>query len=334
MGHRKWSLFGAGAESMEGAMREHNELYDEWKASERRVMETLDENNRLDRELDEARKRIAELEAPTRVPFNDAQIERMAEAAHTRRMRDEERTTTWKDLPLFAKNAWRHGIRAALAAGGLEPCAVPEYDPDDVAHSTPIIADLHKQLEAARREVDEVRRHISVTMSREHQARKEAQEVKQQADEYLRMYENEQKNTEHWKAKAALADATVAALRDEADEDNANAASVNDLLVQVQNLTAERNVFESAATKALAERDRLAAENAELWSSRPTETAYLDLSNRQLIIDYEQALKGLAAADATLDRLREVVPKVLPPHMSWKDSLDGARAILNPENET
>ena len=58
------------------------------------------------------------------MPFTDAQIEKMARAAH-RRMRDEGRTTPWKELPLFAKDAWRHGIRAALAAGGLESCPVP-----------------------------------------------------------------------------------------------------------------------------------------------------------------------------------------------------------------
>jgi len=113
--------------------------------------------------------------ARIRVPFSDAQIQRMGAAALK---------------ASFTKNmSWSDIIRAALAAGCLEPCAVPEYDPADVALSTPIIADLHKQLEAARREVDEVRRHISVTMSREHQARREAQEAKQQADEYLRMYE-------------------------------------------------------------------------------------------------------------------------------------------------
>ena len=63
-----------------------------------------------------------------------------------------------------------------VADAARVPCAVPGYEPS----STPIITDLHKQLEAARREVDEVRRHISVTMSREHQARKEAQEAKRE----------------------------------------------------------------------------------------------------------------------------------------------------------
>jgi len=296
MGHRKWSFGSAPAAevSLKELEREHGELYDEWRASERRVMETLDENNRLDRELDEARqaqdnlifqrndfrhwhmneqkkvadltaeldearKRIAELESPIRVPFSDDQIERMASAALK---------------ASFTKNmSWSDIIRAALAAGCLEPCAVP------TGH---VLRDRLVEAEA---------------------------KIERQRNNLRQLYEARERDAR-----------LIADLRDEVDEDNAAAASVNDLLVQVQNLTAER--------------DRLAAENAELWSSRPAETAYLDLSNRQLIIDYEQALKGLAAADATLDRLREVVPKVLPPHMSWKDSLDGARAILNPENET
>jgi len=296
MGHRKWSFGSAPAAevSLKELEREHGELYDEWRASERRVMETLDENNRLDRELDEARqaqdnlifqrndfrhwhmneqkkvadltaeldearKRIAELESPIRVPFSDDQIERMASAALK---------------ASFTKNmSWSDIIRAALAAGGLEPCAVP------TGH---VLRDRLVDAEA---------------------------KIERQRKNLRQLYEARERDAQ-----------LIADLRAEVDEDNAAAANVNDLLVRVQNLTAER--------------DRLAAENAELWSSRPAETAYLDLSNRQLIIDYEQALKGLAAADATLDRLREVVPKVLPPHMSWKDSLDGARAILNPENET
>lgn len=170
MGHRRWIEGDVEAMTPLQAAMEHNALYlayvnaIEWK------QETQDENNRLDLELDEARKRIAELESPLRVPFSDAQIERMAKAAR------ECGLAGGPSLPIV----WRDCIRAALAAGGLEPCADPDdpADPADVAPSTPIIADLHKQLEAARREVDEVRRHISVTMSREYQARKEASELR------------------------------------------------------------------------------------------------------------------------------------------------------------
>ncbi len=51
--------------------------------------------------------------------------------------------------------------------------------------------------------------------------------------------------------------------------------------------------------------DALEAEIVDLKASRPAETAYLDLSNAQLVIDYEQALSGHAAANATLSALRE-----------------------------
>jgi hypothetical protein len=61
--------------------------------------------------------------APTdsiRVPFSAAQIEAMARAAEDCYEIDPDAT-------------FESAIRAALAAGGLEPCAVPEYDPADVA---------------------------------------------------------------------------------------------------------------------------------------------------------------------------------------------------------
>ncbi len=170
--------------------------------------ETQDENNRLDRELDEARKRIAELEAPTRVPFSDAHIERMAKAAYTARMRREEKSRCWDEIPLMSKDAWRQGIRAALAAGGLEPCAVPDYDPDDVALA-PTGTVLCDGLVEAERKVENQR----MSLRQMHEAR--------ERDARL-----------------------IAELRAEVDEDNAAAASVNDLLVQVQNLTAERDAQE------------------------------------------------------------------------------------------
>jgi len=143
--------------------------------------------------------------APIRVPFSDAQIERMAEAAHTRRMRDEERTKHWKDLPLFAKDAWRQGIRAALAAGGLEPCAVPEYDPADVALA-PTGRVLRDRLVEAEAKIERQRKNLR------------------------QLYEARARDAQ-----------LIAELRAEVDEDNAAAASVNALLVQVQNLTAERD---------------------------------------------------------------------------------------------
>lgn len=174
--------------------------------------ETQDENNRLDRELDEARKRIAELEAPTRVPFSDAHIERMAKAAYTARMRREEKSRCWDEIPLMSKDAWRQGIRAALAAGGLEPCAVPDYDPDDVALA-PTGTVLRDRLVEAERKVENQR----MSLRQMHEAR--------ERDARL-----------------------IAELRAEVDEDNAAAASVNDLLVQVQNLTAERDALRERAS--------------------------------------------------------------------------------------
>jgi len=92
-----------------------------------------------------------------------------------------------------------------------------------------------------------------------------------------------------------------------------------------------------------AERDRLAAENAELLQA-------CDDFSKELSVQYQLELESkchgdlekshaimvqvVAERDATLDRLRGVVPKVLPPHMSWKDSLDGARSILYPPETT
>lgn len=64
----------------------------------------------------------------TRVPFNDAQIERMAVGLRQSYC-EHYGITADGVLPDYYKEL----VRAALAAGGLEPCAVPDYDPDDVA---------------------------------------------------------------------------------------------------------------------------------------------------------------------------------------------------------
>lgn len=140
MGHRKWSQEkGCGLFSSE--VNEHNALYDAYKNSEKWRMETLDENNRLDRELDEARKRIAELESMLRVPFSDDVIERMVKAAQETMWRC---GTTWPDC-----------IRAALAAGGLEPCA----DPADV-YGAPTGHVLRDRLVEAERKVENQRMNL------------------------------------------------------------------------------------------------------------------------------------------------------------------------------
>ncbi len=134
----------------------NGEACDRIHALEKWKQETLDENNRLDRELDEARQSLKALEsrpvltweeceeefyhvcghfpnssqgsfmgwlksrlpAPTDsipVPFSDAQIDAMAKAARRVLLGSSETDANW---PL-----WHSAIRAALAAGGLEPCA-------------------------------------------------------------------------------------------------------------------------------------------------------------------------------------------------------------------
>ena len=89
----------------------------------------------------------------------------------------------------------------------------------------------------------------------------------------------------------------------------------------------------------VAERDRLAAENAELKALCIDNTISVlqdrlsaaNAAYASLLESHEIILDALTESDATLDRLREVVPEVLPPHMSWRDALDGARAILYPK---
>lgn len=68
--------------------------------------------------------------APIRVPFSDAQIEAMAKACADTWHREQD---WYQGFDNVGKQQWRDSIRAALAAGGLEPCAVPEYRPQDVA---------------------------------------------------------------------------------------------------------------------------------------------------------------------------------------------------------
>jgi hypothetical protein len=89
-----------------------------------------------------------------------------------------------------------------------------------------------------------------------------------------------------------------------------------------------------------AERDRLAADNVKLRK----EVSSLNVKLSCATLNCDEYLHAcwvakdklfdaeiqLDAANATLARLQEVVPEVLPPHMSWKNTLDGARAILYP----
>jgi len=96
-------------------------------------------------------------------------------------------------------------------------------------------------------------------------------------------------------------------------------AETNRIFVSTGAWHAGAKELELLAKALAADIDALTAENAELkyWKQGNIRCA-----------------SQLAAANATLDRLREVVPEVLPPHMSWRDALDGARAILYPKNES
>ena len=129
MGHRKWVKARSWREfHADDMIAEHNALYDAWAVERDRAGDLLKDRNTIQGKLDETRKRIAELESPTRVPFSDAQIERMAVGLRQSYC-EHYGITADGVLPDYYKEL----VRAALAAGGLEPCAVPEYEPDDVA---------------------------------------------------------------------------------------------------------------------------------------------------------------------------------------------------------
>lgn len=107
-------------------VNEHNALYDEWQKSEADAVRLGRDNDVLCDKIFALEAKIAELES-RRVPFTDAQIEKMARAAcNTSGL-----GYSWGITNM--RQDWRSAIRAALAAGGLEPCPVPEYNPDDVA---------------------------------------------------------------------------------------------------------------------------------------------------------------------------------------------------------
>jgi len=80
---------------------------------------------------------------PIRVPFSDEVIEKMAEAACD----SIGYTLLYENSTQPARDQWQKGIRAALAAGGIEPCAVPEYAPEDVAFPISHTIERNMQLE-------------------------------------------------------------------------------------------------------------------------------------------------------------------------------------------
>jgi len=114
--------------------------------------EVMGENNRLCRDINEANHALKQ---PICVPFSDEAIEKMAEAAHNAYSqywisKDYPKTDIprsqhwrqWEDEGEQMRESRFVMIRAALAAGGLEPCAVPQYAPEDVAFPTEPRSDL------------------------------------------------------------------------------------------------------------------------------------------------------------------------------------------------
>ncbi len=170
-----------------------------------REKETLDENNRLDRELDEARQQIKSLSAPVRVPFTDAQIEKMARAFYDARWGHGE----WDDEGSSIKDMNRQAIRAALAAGGIEPCAPPEYNPDDVAlrPSEPV---LRHRLADAEAKIERQRKNLNQLYTANAALRSELAAVKAERDRVASMSGTEIRN--HVDTIASLR-ADLAALR-------------------------------------------------------------------------------------------------------------------------
>ena len=114
MTHRKWEPGTLYAKAMRDITNEHNATVDAWQAAEA-------EAERLGR----ANSDLCDQIAAIRVPFTDAQIERMAQAYFN----DMHEVSKWE----YADRAlYRKAIRAALAAGGLEPCPVPDDAPYSV----------------------------------------------------------------------------------------------------------------------------------------------------------------------------------------------------------
>lgn len=144
MEHKKWEPGTLYAKALRDITNEHNALYDDWKKSEHRVMETLDENNRLDRELDEARQALKSVPAPV----TDEQIGVMAAAG--------------RNAYCAPSATWEDAIRAALAAIG------PQYCPADVAFNSRVpaleakIARQRKNLHQLYAANAELRDHIDV----------------------------------------------------------------------------------------------------------------------------------------------------------------------------
>lgn len=111
MTHRKWTPGALMAKAYRDITEEHNATVDAWQQAAADVDRLAAINGDL---CDE----IAALRGSIHVPFSDAQIEKMAKA----HMGVISPCANWEHAD---KQYYMNAIRAALAAGGLEPCAVP-----------------------------------------------------------------------------------------------------------------------------------------------------------------------------------------------------------------
>lgn len=159
MNHRIWKMEICYSTPLTELRNEHNALYADWKQSSLEVERLAKVNGDLCDKIAELKSRPvltweecgkewvllrcsmedgvpiqnrkflawlqSRLPAPIRVPLSDAAIEKMAAAAFVARYGIADNWELQSSAPT-TKAMWCDMIRAALAAGGIEPCAVPE----------------------------------------------------------------------------------------------------------------------------------------------------------------------------------------------------------------
>lgn len=185
-------------------------------------------------EMEDVVAKMKALKQPIRGSYSDDQIEKMAAAA---RGKYRVGAIDWESTNEAIRNDWRSIIRAALAAGGIEPCPAPECDPQEVAlKSDKPFGGWHFE------------DGYKIVPNREPSGN-----TGELPEPVINTYKlptghvlrdrlvEAQTKIENQRVELARLNKLVAELREEIDEDNTNAANVNDLLVQVQNLTAERD---------------------------------------------------------------------------------------------
>jgi hypothetical protein len=157
---------------------EHNALYDEWVGAEARVTQAyriVEGHASNDERAEAARLRFLGCDAADAVPWAE-----LKPAIRERWLGVLEAVTQPMDIDTMAREAswgiggwgydnwdngigrdvWRTAVRRALAAGGLEPCAVPEYEPADVAlRPAPTDADVEALAQIIRAEYEGPKRY-------------------------------------------------------------------------------------------------------------------------------------------------------------------------------